>query len=524
MEFQWLDFLPVKWNNALYSTLFHSLWIGIVMVLIAGIIIMCIKNSRSSLRYNLLTTLLGVFSLGMIWIFYQSLNQANPLFSYFNPPVSNSNQLFKTNFANDIQNILTTLGTYADQLLVVWFGVILIKAIKLMLGLQGVHHLKRTKVFDAGAYWQNKLNELSQQLYIKQSVLIFQSGIAKIPMVIGHLKPIILMPIGMLNHLSLTEVEAILSHELAHIKRKDYLVNILQNILEVLFFFNPAVLWVSKMIKEERENCCDDLAISCTKDKNGYLRALVSCQEFNLNTTGFAMSMANGKGQLIARIRRIAFNKRASLGGVEKTLLAISLLFVFALSMSFTLGEKPNLVAKAASKKVQTVVEGSLTELATTNISQLKKLEPIENKMVAPIKETAGLNNLDFTAAHIEGKNINKPSEPLEICAKLAPLQPLQADVAPVSGTISTTTSTTTTTVKIDGKVTVLVTFHDKDARNDIKKDMLNDSIITIGENPSYILNKDEMLVNGIKQDANTHQKYKEKYITSADTQYRIGS
>lgn len=520
MEFQWLNFLPVNWVNTLYSTLFHSLWIGLVMALVAGIIVIATKNSRPALRYNLLTTLLGVFSLSMIFVFYQSLNKVNLLSSYLNPEVSNRDQFFKLNVVSDINNVLSTLGTYANQLLLIWFGVILIKAIKLMVGLQRVDHLKRTKIFEAGAYWENKVNELSQQLYIKQSVQILQSGIAKIPMVIGHFKPIILMPIGMLNHLSLNEVEAILSHELAHIKRRDYLVNILQNILEVLFFFNPAILWISKMIKDERENCCDDLAISCTNDKNGYLKALVSCQEFNLNATGFAMSMANGKGQLIARIRRIAFDKKASLGDVEKMILSLSLLFVFVLSVAFTLSEKPTLAAKIVSKKMQTFVKGNITE---TNTSPLNKLAPVKAKTVALTKETEASNTVGLTASMEADKNISKLNEALETCDKLDPLKPL-TPIQPVSKTISTTSSTTTTTVKIDGKVTLYLTHQGKDARSDIKRDMINDSIIVIGENPSYILNRDEMLVNGVKQDAQIHQKYKDKYITRADTQYRIGS
>jgi bla regulator protein BlaR1 len=80
-------------------------------------------------------------------------------------------------------------------------------------------------------------------------------------MVIGNLKPVILMPIGLLTALTTEEVEAILMHELAHIKRRDYLVNLLQSLMEIVFFFNPAVLWISQLIKAERENCCDDLAL-----------------------------------------------------------------------------------------------------------------------------------------------------------------------------------------------------------------------------------------------------------------------
>lgn len=393
-----------------------------------------------------------------------------------------------------------------------------------MIGLRGVHHLKHTKIFDAGAYWQNKINELSQQLFIKERVQILQSGIAKIPMVIGHFKPIILMPIGMLNHLSLTEVEAILSHELAHIKRRDYLINILQNILEVLFFFNPAVLWISKMIKEERENCCDDLAISCTDDKNGYLKALVSCQEFNLNATGLAMSMANGKSQLISRIRRIAFNKRASLGNLEKAMLTMSLFLILALSAAFTLSGNVASTAKVAVNKVQDlVINQTITKNAKTVIAVKKNRANIKLSKRPLVK-------LKRVVPKVQGENSivteQAPIQNLETCTPVTPaaVESIKFYTPSVSKTVSTTVSTTTTTVKVDGKVVVFITHHGKDASSEIKKDMLNDSIIVIGENAHYVLNSDDMLVNGVKQDACTYQKYKEKYITRPDTQYRIGS
>lgn len=524
MEFQWLNFLPTSWMNALYSTLFHSLWIGVIMALLAGVVVIATKNSRPTLRYNLLTALLAVFSLSMLFVYYQSLNKVTGLTTSLNQEVTNSNQFLSLRFATDINSILNTLGNYTNQILIVWFAVIFIKALKLMMGLQGVNHLKRTKVFDAGSYWQTKVDQLAQQLQIEQSVQILQSGIAKIPMVIGHFKPIILMPIGMLNHLSLTEVEAILSHELAHIKRRDYLVNILQNILEVLFFFNPAVLWISKMIKEERENCCDDLAISCTNDKSGYLRALISCQEFNLSATGFAMSMANGKGQLIARIRRIAFDKKASLGGIEKTVLAMSLLFVFALSVAFTLSEQSNDSANVEIKKVQNKLTDKVEEIVL--VKPIPAVQPIIAKN--PPKEINNIPNVGSFTTPIANTNVIEPSQASQTCDLVPPVPivvpPVPVVIPPVSKTVSTTVSTTSTTVNIDGRITVDITYHNRDARNEIKRDMLNDSLIIMGENPSYVLNRNEMSVNGVKQDARTHQKYKDKYITTPDTQYRIGS
>jgi len=90
-------------------------------------------------------------------------------------------------------------------------------------------------------------------------------------MVIGLVKPAILVPLGLLSNLPPGQVEAVLLHELAHIRRKDYLVNLLQSFAEAIFFFNPAVLWISSLIREERENCCYDIAIGGIKNKNKFI-------------------------------------------------------------------------------------------------------------------------------------------------------------------------------------------------------------------------------------------------------------
>ena len=124
------------------------------------------------------------------------------------------------------------------------------------------------------AYWKEKIQQLADELQIRRRIQLLQSEIVQVPVVIGVLKPVILIPLGILSQLPPEQVEAILLHELAHIKRKDYLVNLLQSLAETIFFFNPAVLWVSSLIRDERENCCDDIAIAGTKNKAAFVNAL----------------------------------------------------------------------------------------------------------------------------------------------------------------------------------------------------------------------------------------------------------
>ena len=99
-------------------------------------------------------------------------------------------------------------------------------------------------------------------------------------MAIGFFKPLILVPMGLLTHLPADQLHAILLHELGHIRRQDYLVNLLQRFAETVFFFNPAVLWLFALLRRERECCCDDLVLLHTGNRKSYLDALVGFQEY----------------------------------------------------------------------------------------------------------------------------------------------------------------------------------------------------------------------------------------------------
>ena len=118
--------------------------------------------------------------------------------------------------------------------------------------------LRRRGVCGASERWQKELARLSRQLRLSRPVQLLESCLADVPMVLGHFRPVILIPVGVLAGLPAGQIEAILLHELAHIRRFDYLVNVLQRLVEGLLFYHPAVWWISRVIRAERENCCDD--------------------------------------------------------------------------------------------------------------------------------------------------------------------------------------------------------------------------------------------------------------------------
>src|ERR1700761_3179941 len=317
--------------KALCNTLVHSLWQGIILAAVAGLIIIGTKRASSALRYNLLIAALVLFAAGTVVTFVTQFHL--PVYPGANQQVNVVNQsaviiqplsghiVVQSGTLADI--ISRYLNTYHNPIVLIWFLIICAKSIQLGVGLYGTYQLKRVNVIEVKGFWNERMKQLACLLGIKQGISLLESGLAKVPMVIAHLNPVILIPFGLLASLSAEEAEAILIHELAHIKRRDYLVNMLQSLMEIVFFFNPAVLWISKLIKTERENCCDDLALAQNNNKLSYIRALVSCEEYQASVPAYAMGFPGGKNTLLDRVKRMATNRNYSLNLFEKAVLSV---------------------------------------------------------------------------------------------------------------------------------------------------------------------------------------------------------
>jgi beta-lactamase regulating signal transducer with metallopeptidase domain len=222
----------------------------------------------------------------------------------------------------------------AELIVAVWMIFLFIRLVKLLVNLGNVQRLRyyRTSVVDE--QWQERVRELALRIGIKRAVLLLQSALIPVPMMAGIFKPVILVPLGLLSQLPPQQVEAILLHELAHIRRKDYVINLLQSVAEIFFFFNPAVLWISSLIREERENCCDDIAIGETRSKKEFIHALVSFQEYR-QSSSYALAFPGSKNQLLERVRRIVHQDNKRLNLREKLFLLVCVLITAGLTMAY---------------------------------------------------------------------------------------------------------------------------------------------------------------------------------------------
>jgi beta-lactamase regulating signal transducer with metallopeptidase domain len=188
------------------------------------------------------------------------------------------------------------------MLLLAWFCGVLILTIRLMSGWLVVQRLRSHRTTTPPAALVDLAHRLQRRLHIARPVRFVQSAMIDVPTVIGWLKPVVLMPASALSALSPEQLEAIIAHELAHIRRHDYLVNLLQTAVETLLFYHPAVWWLSHRIRVEREHCCDDLAVSLCGDPVTYARALADLE--GLRGAAHLGLAANG-GSLLQRVRRL---------------------------------------------------------------------------------------------------------------------------------------------------------------------------------------------------------------------------
>jgi uncharacterized protein (TIGR03435 family) len=210
--------------------------------------------------------------------------------------------------------------------------------LRLLGGWMIAERLRRRRVRPAPREWQQTLDALRAQLRVSRPVRLLISGLAHAPSVVGLLRPVVLVPVGALWGLPAKQMEALLLHELAHIRRYDYLMNALQNMVEALLFYHPAVWWVSGHIRFERELCCDDIVVALTGDAQSYARALAE-----VGAAGHAhyqAALASTGGSLADRVARLLGVQRPASRSHSLAAVAAAAILVAITAMAVT-GQTP---------------------------------------------------------------------------------------------------------------------------------------------------------------------------------------
>lgn len=204
-------------------------------------------------------------------------------------------------------------------------------ALRPILGWRYVRRLRRVGVSFVPSEVASRLQGLARRLRVKRGVQLLQSSLVAAPVLIGYLRPLILVPAGLVTGLPADQLQAILAHELAHVRRQDYLVNLVQSLIETIFFYHPAVWWLSAKIRDEREHCCDDIAVAMLDDRVTYGRALLALEELRGRTP--ALVLGAGGRTLLPRVQRLLGVPPRPRGVRAGSLVATSLVvvgFIFA--------------------------------------------------------------------------------------------------------------------------------------------------------------------------------------------------
>ncbi|RYY93093.1 MAG: M56 family metallopeptidase, partial [Chitinophagaceae bacterium] len=326
--------------QALLWTLVHSLWQGAAVALLAALGLAVLRRHSAALRYRYLVALALLFAAGTVATFCtlwqlpaKALAAAGTGSVHVSAgaPFVAARSLAESRW----EQVVDFLNAQAPLLLMAWLLFLLVRTGMLVIGYRQSRRLRHEALEAVPAAWTARFDELVRAMGIARPVAFFQSALVQVPLVVGHLKPVVLVPLGMCTQLRPDEVQAILVHELAHIRRHDYLVNALQHVLELFYFFNPPLMWLSARIRREREYCCDDIAVAHAGSPRAYAEALLGYQEAAAGHA-FAAAFHGGRRMpLLDRIQRILSSKHQNLNTMEKITLFSGLVATALVTLAF---------------------------------------------------------------------------------------------------------------------------------------------------------------------------------------------
>lgn len=316
--------IPVAWGHAIGWAILHCLWEGAAVALLLAVFLSVTHSSQ--IRYvTACLALLAIMVAFSVTVVRERPRQTIAASVRIYHSAVQDEQL--TSFSQPFHRM-----DPPQYIALIWIVGVVLFHLRTLVSWIATQRLRKHGVCGVPEFWQQRFIELSKRLRLDQPVVLLESCLTRVPVMVGYLRPVILIPVGMLASMSPSQVEAILLHELAHVRRRDYLVNLLQAAAENFLFYHPAVWWISGVIRREREYCCDDLAVTACGNAGEYARALTSL-ESNRWTANNAVLAANG-GNLMKRIIRILYPQEAKQTGLVPVFLAGVLTLLTAIALS----------------------------------------------------------------------------------------------------------------------------------------------------------------------------------------------
>ncbi len=335
-------------------TLLHFCWQAAVIALVYRFVDMALPaKARSNVRYGVaLAALLSMFVISLITFAYEDVQVAKDgVVLRAAPQVAQQLRDDLASLPAVGANLMTQGGQHIDLaeyaarwmpwLDAAWLVGVLVLSIRTVGGWWLIQRLRRSGLAQVPESVFSSLTRLSQRMGIRRQIELRVSGRISGPLTMGVFRSLVLLPVSILTALNEEQLEVVLAHELAHIRRADYLWNMLQSMIETLFFFHPAVWWVSNKLREQRELCCDDAALACCSDPFVYATALLRLEEQRSSRLHLAMALDGHKAGSGLRDRIVRILGEAPQGRREiapLSLLGVCLmlgLFLFPLQQLF---------------------------------------------------------------------------------------------------------------------------------------------------------------------------------------------
>lgn len=379
-----VDWLGAGFVYALGWTLLHSLWQGALVAVVLALVLAATPRWSANARYLCAVLALGVVIVLSVLTYSRYYLMVEAAFaeaagSTPEPVLMDSGSGFS------LEALAYWLNRHISAIVLFWMLGFALFLARYCGGLFYCHRLKTRLSRAPEPGWQARVEVLAQSIGVGRAVALKLSHQVAGPCVVGHLKPVILLPVALLIQLSRDELEAILLHELAHIRRNDYLVGLIQSLIKTLYFFNWPVLWMSAQVDRERENACDDIAADGCKSRTFYAEtlarfsALVSGRSAS-NDGGLTMAVNGKQNHLMARIRRLFESDYVANRPFEGVLSSV-LLLVLGLFLSV------HSQAEDLYPDIQTLDDTSVQSLIDTYREQLHESEE-ENHFVTTLVPT----------------------------------------------------------------------------------------------------------------------------------------
>ncbi len=334
------------WTVLVGWTLVHFVWQGALLAAIAAGGLALLRSAGPAARYLLASvTLASMLSSPIVTARWLS-SSPPPLAS----PVPTAVPLASTVASNRIAPAAPaaqtptaaaprTTGTLADldrvfaALVAMWLcGVVFLSA-RLLSGWWHVRRLQRLGLTAPASGWQEVSDRLAARLHLRRRVHVVESPSVDVPSVVGWWRPVLLLPLTGLTGLTPSQAEAIVAHELVHVRRYDYLVNVLQRVTETVLFYHPAVWWISNRMRLEREQCCDAVVVGVCGDAGDYATALLRLEE-SRGPGDPELAVAATGSALVDRIRRILSPRRDDHQSLAPAVVTTATVLLFVLIVS----------------------------------------------------------------------------------------------------------------------------------------------------------------------------------------------